>query len=25
VNGAVRDYNDPHYQREAAALLEKLK
>jgi hypothetical protein len=25
VNGAARDYNDPHYKREAAALLDKLR
>jgi tetratricopeptide (TPR) repeat protein len=25
VDGPVRDFNDPHYKREAAALLEKLK
>lgn len=25
VNGPVRDFNDPHYKREAAALLEKLQ
>ena len=25
IDGPVRDFNDPHYKREAAALLEKLK
>lgn len=25
INGQVRDYNDPHYKREAEALLEKLR